>query len=75
MGVPEVGVSEEGVCYLLPVKFQDMKIKDPKFKHVRIDMKHSYFSKLIYDIHACMSFIYVDMHLKISCGKLFNIIP
>ena len=31
----------------LPVKFQDVKFKDPRFKHeifVRIDMKHSYFS-------------------------------
>ena len=27
MGVPEVDVSEEGVCYRLPVKFQDMKFK------------------------------------------------
>ena len=31
----------------LPVKFQDVKFKYPKFKHemfVRIDMKHSSFS-------------------------------
>ena len=31
----------------LPVKFQDVKFKDPKFQHeifMRIDMKHSYFS-------------------------------
>ena len=29
------------------MKFQDVKFKDPKFKHelfMRIDMKHSYFS-------------------------------
>ena len=31
----------------LPVKFLDVKLKDPMFKHeifMRIDMKHSYFS-------------------------------
>ena len=55
--MPDVGVSEEGVCYrrgsvlqdCLPVKFQEVKFKDPKFKHeifVRIDMKHSYFSNI-----------------------------
>ena len=33
MGVPEVGVSEEGfVQGRLLVKFQDMKFKEPKFK-------------------------------------------
>ena len=43
MGVPEVGVTEDGVL------LQDHlpKFKDPKFKHeifMTIDMKHSYFS-------------------------------
>ena len=33
-GVPEVRMSEDGVCckiVCLPVKFQDVKFKDPKF--------------------------------------------
>ena len=43
--MPEVGLSEDGVyCKIcLRVKLQDVKFKDPKFKHeilMRIDMKH-----------------------------------
>ena len=49
MGVPEVGMSEEGVfaARSSSCEFQDVKFKNPIFKHeifVRIDMKHSYFS-------------------------------
>ena len=29
----EVGVSEEGVCCKMVFLFQDVKFKDPKFKH------------------------------------------
>ena len=32
------------------MNFQDVKFKDPKFKHdifMRIDMKHSYFSQFV----------------------------
>ena len=46
MGVPEVSVSEEGILLQgrLPVKFQDVKFKDPKHEiFMRIDMKHSYY--------------------------------
>ena len=41
MGVPEVGV-RRGSLDCLPVKFHDVKFKDPKIKHeifMRIDMK------------------------------------
>ena len=41
--MPEVGVSEEGVCCKdhLPVKFNDPEFKNEIF--VRIGMKHSFF--------------------------------
>ena len=38
----------------LPVKFQDVKLKDRNFKHeifLRIDMKHSYFSNDLFAIN------------------------
>ena len=48
--MPQVGVSKEGFATIaarsFPVKFQNVKFKDPKFKHeifVRIQ-KHSFFS-------------------------------
>ena len=60
-----------------PVKFQDVKIKDPNFKHeifVRIDMKHSYFSNYFIiclqstvcclpKINSCLCIIFV-LHLR-----------
>ena len=46
--MPEVCVSEEGVCCKdhLPVKFSDPKFKNEIF--VRIDMKHSYCSNYLF---------------------------
>ena len=41
----------------LPVKFQGVKFKDPKFKHeifMRIDMKHSYLSNYFI---ICLQFV------------------
>ena len=55
----------------LPVKFHDVKFKDPKIKHeivVRIDMKHSYFSNYSITylqsiftvvVHSCLCIIFV----------------
>ena len=44
----------------LPVKFQDVKLKDSKFKHeifVRIDIKHSnYFITCLQSIFYCLLF-------------------
>ena len=49
--MPEVGVSEEGVCCKdhLPVKLNDQKLKNEIF--VSIDMKHSYFSNYLFAIN------------------------
>ena len=68
--VPEVGVSEEGVCSKdhLPVKFNDPKLKNEIF--VRLDKKHSYFSNYLFavivetfcclpKINSCLCIIFV----------------
>ena len=49
--MPEVGVSEEGVCCTdhLPVKFNNPKIKNEIF--VRIDTNYSYFSNYLFAIN------------------------
>ena len=50
--MPEVGVSEEGVCFKIIFQFNDLKLKNEIF--MRIDMKHSYFSNYI--IICCNQF-------------------
>ena len=56
----------------LPVKFQVVKFKDPKFKHeifVRIDIKHSYFPH--YFITFCHQFfLYLKLYLNCLFAKL-----
>ena len=64
--MPEVRVSEEGVCCkdYLPVKFNNPKFKDEIF--VIIDMKHSYFSNYLFAI----TFFLLSRHFVV-CQKLF----
>ena len=52
------------------MKFQDVKYKDPKFKHeifVRIDMKHSHFSN--YFIICLQSIVEIIIELFVVCQK------
>ena len=60
--MPEVGVSEEGVCCTdhLPVKFNDPKLINEIF--MRIDMKHSYiclqsFFSVVETFVVCQKFL------------------
>ena len=54
----------------LPVKFQDVKLKDSKFKHeifVRIDIKHSnYFITCLQLFVVCQN-LFMLMHNFCSC--------
>ena len=60
----------------LPVKYQDVNFKDPKFKHeifVRIDMKHSYFSNyFIICLQSIFSAVESIIELFAVCQKLRN---
>ena len=50
------------------MKFQDVKIQDPNFKHkifMRIDMKHSYFSNDFV--------VEIIIELFVACQKLINV--
>ena len=61
--MPEVGVSEEGVCKIL------FPCYDPKLKNgisFRIDMKHSYFSNYLFLIN----FSVVE---TVVCQKLIHV--
>ena len=57
----------------LPVRFQDVKFIDPKFKHeifMRIDMKHSYFSNYFItclQYVCCLPKMIHAMHNFYSC--------
>ena len=57
----------------LPVKFLDVKLKDPMFKHeifMRIDMKHSYFSKyFIICLQSIFSVGAILIELFVVCQK------
>ena len=75
VGVPKVGVSEEGVCFKIVFLCQDVKFKDPKFKHeifVRIDMKHSYFSNyFIFCLQSFFSVVEIIIELFVCQKNLF----
>ena len=68
-------VSEEGVCFKIVFLCQDVKFKDPKFKHeifVRIDMKHSYFSNyFIFCLQSFFSVVEIIIELFV-CQKNYG---
>ena len=68
-GVPEVGVSEEGACCKdrLPVKFQDVKFKDPKYMEV-YENRHEAFILLKLFIICFPSVVEIIIELFVGDG-------
>ena len=60
----------------LPVMFQDVQFKDPKFKHelfVRRDMKHSYFSNyFIICLPSIFSVVEIIIELFVVCQNIIH---
>ena len=61
----------------LPMQFQDVKFKDPTFKHqifVRMDIKHSYFSNyFIICLQSIFSVVEIIIELFVVCQKLIHV--
>ena len=59
------------------MNFQDVKFKDPKFKHdifARIDMKHSYFlNYFIIRLQSIFSVVEIIIELFVVCQKLIHV--